>query len=152
MDYAVRERGLGRAAPCATGRIAVAGAAGYDPAGADRLVETHGFPPDVARHLNRAYGDRSPIVAAMAAKGFGARLHPDHPFLEAEVIYGARHEMAMRVMDVLARRIPLVLLDRDAARAASPRVADLMAGELAWDAERRDPEAQAAAERLSAAL
>jgi hypothetical protein len=28
------------------------------------------------------------------------------------------------------------------------RVADLMAGELVWDAERRDAEAQAAAERL----
>jgi glycerol-3-phosphate dehydrogenase len=152
VDFVVRERVLRRVGPCRTDRLAVVGAAAYDYRGNVRLVESYGLPPDVALHLNRAYGDRSPLVADMAARGHGDRLHPDHPFLEAEVIYGVRHEMAMRVMDVLARRIPLALLDRDAALAALPRVVDLMAAESMWDARRRETETQTATERLSLGL
>ncbi|MEW6721352.1 MAG: FAD-dependent oxidoreductase [Thermodesulfobacteriota bacterium] len=150
LDYVVRERGLDRAGPCATDRIAVVGGAAYERGGEVRLVAKYGIPPDVALHLNRAYGDRSPIVAEMAAGKLGRRLHPGHPFVEAEVIHGVRQEMASRVMDVLARRIPLALLDREAAGAALPRVVELMAGELGWDAGRREVEARTAAERLSA--
>jgi glycerol-3-phosphate dehydrogenase len=152
LDHIVRGRGLDRAGRCMTDRIPVIGGAACDRGGEHRLVETYRLPPDVALHMDRAYGDRSPIVAGMAAGGLGERLHPDHPFLEAEVIYGVRHEMAMRVMDVLARRIPLALLDRDAAREALPRVVELMAGELEWDAGRREVEAQAATERLTKGL
>lgn len=152
VDYVVRERGLNRVGPCRTDRIAVIGGAAYDRFGSDRLIETYGLPPDVALHFNRAYGDRSPHVAKMAAEGLGERLHPDHPFLEAEVVFGVRHEMAMRVMDVMARRIPLALLDRDAARKVFPRVIDLMAGEMAWDAGRREVEAKIATDRLSMGL
>lgn len=152
VDYVVRERGPGRAGPCTTDRIAVVGGSAYEPGGEDRLVATYGLPADVAFHLNRAYGDRSPMVADSAAGGLGGRLHPCHPFIEAEVIHAVRQELAMRVMDVLARRIPLAMLDREAARKALPRVVDLMAGELAWDAGRREAETQAAAERLSKGL
>ncbi|MBE0528770.1 MAG: FAD-dependent oxidoreductase, partial [Thermoleophilia bacterium] len=152
VDYVVRERGLNCAGPCRTDRIAVIGGAAYDCCGSNRLIETYGLPPDVALHFNRAYGDRSPLVAEMAAGGLGERLHPDHPFLEAEVIFGVRNEMAMRVMDVMARRIPLALLDRAAAQKVLPRVIDLMAEEMLWDAGRREVEAQIATERLSMGL
>jgi glycerol-3-phosphate dehydrogenase len=60
--------------------------------------------------------------------------------------------MAMRVMDVMARRIPLALLDRAAAQKVLPRVIDLMAEEMLWDAGRREVEAQIATERLSMGL
>lgn len=45
----------------------------------------------VARHLAHSFGDRAQMVLALAAqKGLGARLHPRHPILEAEVAYCAQ--------------------------------------------------------------
>src|SRR5690606_21768367 len=38
-------------------------------------------------------------------KAWEAKLHPDFPNIEAEVIWAVREEMAMKVEDVLARRI-----------------------------------------------
>ena len=72
--------------------------------------------------------------------------------LEAEVVYAARCELAERVIDVLARRMPLALLDTAAARQAVPRVLELLAAELGWDQTRRDAEWQLARQRLDEAL
>ncbi len=49
---------------------------------------------------------------------------------EAMVRFAARHEYARSVEDVLARRSRLLFLDADAAAAAAPRVAELLAEEL----------------------
>ncbi|MER3462609.1 MAG: glycerol-3-phosphate dehydrogenase, partial [Armatimonadota bacterium] len=56
-----------------------------------------------------------------------------HPYLEAEVRYAVRHEMALTPLDFLARRTRLAFLDRKAAEQALPRVTELMAQELSWD-------------------
>ena len=56
------------------------------------------------------------------------------PYLEAEVRYAARYEMARSVDDVLSRRTRARLLGRDDSAAAAPRVAELLAEELGWDA------------------
>ena len=61
------------------------------------------------------------------------RLHPALPYMKAEVVWAARHEMARSVEDVLARRTRALFLDARAALEMSPVVADLMAAELAWD-------------------
>jgi glycerol-3-phosphate dehydrogenase len=45
---------------------------------------------------------------------------------------------------VLARRTRLAMLDAAAARAAAPRVAEILAEELGWDAARTAAEAEAA--------
>jgi glycerol-3-phosphate dehydrogenase len=55
-------------------------------------------------------------------------------------------------MDVLGRRLPLAFLDRQAARAAAPRVIELLAGEFGWDRRRRDEEAAEAEQRLTGAI
>ena len=88
----------------------------------------------------------------MAEGGIGVRLVKDHPVLEAEVIYAVRHELAERVIDVLARRMPLALLDTEAAKQAAPRVLEIMAEELGWDQQRCKEEALLTEERLSKAL
>jgi glycerol-3-phosphate dehydrogenase len=62
--------------------------------------------------------------------GASERLHPRLPYLRAEVIWGARHEMARTVEDVLARRTRALLLDARASIEAAPAVAELMASEL----------------------
>ncbi len=97
------------------------------------LMENYHLPADVAAYLNRNYGDQAGQVAALAVTGYAARLVEDHPFLEAEVLHAVRLELAERVIDVLARRMPLALLDTTAARQAAPRVLALMAEELGWD-------------------
>lgn len=57
-------------------------------------------------------------------------LHPQYPYTQAEVIFACRNEMAMKVEDVLARRIRILFLDAKASMEMAPKVAELMAKEL----------------------
>ncbi|MBX2922073.1 MAG: glycerol-3-phosphate dehydrogenase/oxidase [Chitinophagaceae bacterium] len=60
-------------------------------------------------------------------------IHPEYPYIKAQVIWAVRNEMAMTVEDVLARRIRLLFLDARAAVSAAQPTAMLMAGELKKD-------------------
>jgi glycerol-3-phosphate dehydrogenase len=61
------------------------------------------------------------------------RLHPQLPYLKAEVVWAVRQEMARTIEDVLARRTRALFLNARAAIEMAPAVADLMAQELRWD-------------------
>jgi glycerol-3-phosphate dehydrogenase len=67
------------------------------------------------------------------------RLHPDHPYTAAEVVWIVRNEMPAKIEDVLSRRLRVLLLDAKAAKVMAPKVAQIMATELgenaAWIAE-----------------
>jgi len=67
------------------------------------------------------------------------KLHTGYDYLQSEVIWAVRYEMARTVEDVLARRIRLLFLDARVAIEAAPVVAKLMAEELnkdiAWQEE-----------------
>jgi glycerol-3-phosphate dehydrogenase len=52
------------------------------------------------------------------------------PIRRVQVVWGARHEMARTVEDVLARRTRSLLLDAQASIDVAPRVAELLAEEL----------------------
>ncbi|WP_428228747.1 FAD-dependent oxidoreductase [Flavobacterium sp.] len=58
------------------------------------------------------------------------KVHPDHEFTMAEVIWAIRYEMARTVDDILARRVRLLFLDARAAIQSSEKVARLLAKEL----------------------
>jgi glycerol-3-phosphate dehydrogenase len=60
-------------------------------------------------------------------------LHPDLPYIAAEVVWAVREEMARSIEDVLARRTRALFLNARAAIAMAPEVARLMAGELGRD-------------------
>ncbi|MFY9562283.1 MAG: FAD-dependent oxidoreductase [Terriglobales bacterium] len=60
-------------------------------------------------------------------------LHAALPYVKAEVIWAARHEMARTVEDMLARRTRALFLNARAALAMAPVVAELMASELGWN-------------------
>jgi glycerol-3-phosphate dehydrogenase len=153
VDQALRSFGLEPPRPaCQTMQLPILGSAGHDQRGALELARSYGFDEDIAAYLNRTYGDQATHVARLAATGYGARLVEGHPILEAEIVYAARFELAERVIDVLARRTPLALLDTAAARQAAPRVLDLMAGELGWDRRRCGEERQLTATRLAEAF
>ncbi|MDR1936803.1 MAG: FAD-dependent oxidoreductase [Candidatus Accumulibacter sp.] len=148
VDRAIDSAGLQAPGPCRTLHLRLFGAERYVPEIFQVLTRDYGLEADVAEHLQHAFGDQAMNVARLAGEDLSARLHADHPYIEAEVVYAARHELAERASDVLARRIPLALLDNAAARAALPRVVELLAGERGWDDERRRQETELALERL----
>jgi glycerol-3-phosphate dehydrogenase len=96
-------------------------------------LKIHGYKQDVDS-LNSlgVYGsDAEKILALTAAdKRLGERLHPDLPYITAEVIWGVREEMARTVDDMLSRRTRALFLNARAAIAMAPAVAKLMAEEL----------------------
>ena len=70
-------------------------------------------------------------------------LVPGRPFLEAEVAWAARHELALSVDDVLSRRLRLSPELADRGAAVAPRVAAILARELGWSQARREQERDA---------
>jgi glycerol-3-phosphate dehydrogenase len=153
VDHALKQFNLSAPKPtCQTRQLPILGSADYNERGDLALSKKYGFAKDVASYLNRTYGDQADQVAALAEAGYGARLVKKHPVLEAEVLYAARYELAERVIDVLARRMPLAMLDNDAARQAAPKVLKIMAEELGWDQHRCNEETLLVEKRLSEAL
>jgi len=58
-------------------------------------------------------------------------LHPEYPYIEAEVRYAVR-EYAMTAVDVISRRLRIAFLNAKAAEETLPRIIDIMAEELNW--------------------
>ena len=115
----------GRSARCRTKELALLGAEGFTepPAGTP------------AAHLAGRFGTLASEVEALVAADptLGEALVPGLAYVRAEAVYAVRAEMATTLDDVLSRRTRARLLDRDAAQAAAPAVAALLAGELGWD-------------------
>ena len=152
VDVAIARFGLRPRSGCRTTDLPLAGTRNFDAeAGIEALRSAFALDPGVADHLRHAYGDRASIVLQCAPSG-RARLHSAHPYIEAEVVYAARFEAALSAMDVLARRLPLALIDRAAASSSAPRVIALLAEELQWDARRCAVEAAETKRRLTEAI
>lgn len=60
----------------------------------------------------------------------GEKIHPNTDYINAQVIWAVRKEMARTVEDVLARRLRVLFLDARTAMEMAPAVAKLMAPEL----------------------
>ncbi len=150
VDHAFKQFNLAAPKPtCQTEQLPILGSADYNEKGDLELINKYGFDPDIAAYLNRTYGDQASKIAELTLDGYSARLVEDHPVLEAEVLYAARYELAERVIDVLARRMPLALLDTEATRQAAPRTLEIMAMELGWDQQRCDEEKEWIETRLN---
>ncbi len=96
-----------------------------------------GLPVDTIDHLLRTYGTECAAVFNLirGRRELAARLVPDYPAVEAEVIHIVRRELALRVEDVLLRRIHLYYESADHGISAAKRVAELMGTELGWTGE-----------------
>ena len=113
----------------------------------DALMEEaarSGLSSGVARRLVHNYGTAYRDVAALGARdrAWLAPLADQSPCTAAEVLHAARNEMAFTLADVVLRRTDL----GSAGLPADPvlrRAADLMAGELGWDAARVQKETDA---------
>lgn len=152
VDRAVMVGKLNPARGCKTLDMRLVGARGFTPEGDHLLAKKAGLPEDVAHHLYHTYGDQSEKLLPLIAQTGAARLHPDHPFLEAEVLHAVREEQAVHAEDVVVRRLTLALLDTQAALAAVDRVVAIMAEECGWDEARRAEEAERARKHAAAGL
>jgi glycerol-3-phosphate dehydrogenase len=100
--------------------------------------------PEAASRLVARHGTEAPGVVALGGELDLLRaLVPGRPFLEAEVAWAVRRELALSVDDVLSRRLRLSPELADRGAVVAPRVAEIMGGELGWDEARRDLEADA---------
>jgi glycerol-3-phosphate dehydrogenase len=81
------------------------------------------------------YGSDEEGVRELIAKdpALAKPIHPRLPHAMAAVVWGARHEMARTLEDVLSRRTRALLLDARAAIEAAPAVAAVLAAELGRD-------------------
>ncbi|NBR76689.1 MAG: glycerol-3-phosphate dehydrogenase/oxidase [Actinobacteria bacterium] len=95
-------------------------------------------------HLVSRFGTEAEAVRALIAAdpSLGAPLVAGLPYVRAEAVYSARHEMVVTLDDVLSRRTRGLLYDRDATLRAAAEVAELIAPELGWNAERVTREVQ----------
>lgn len=149
VDFALRSTGLAAQGECRTDRIKLHGGESFRPEGAAEIASSYALDPDVALHLHSSYGDRCLEVARLCRGAMGERLVPGHPYLKGEVLYAVRSEMALCLLDFLERRIPLALLDQDAALAAAPAVLEIMAAELGWSEAHQVRERVQVRDRLS---
>jgi glycerol-3-phosphate dehydrogenase len=101
-----------------------------------RTLNIHGFHTNAARFGHLApYGADAAAIQQLAAAdpALAEPLHPALPYVGAEVVWAARHEMARTVEDVLARRTRALFLNAGAAIAMAPQAAQLLARELGRD-------------------
>ncbi|HZP30215.1 MAG TPA: glycerol-3-phosphate dehydrogenase/oxidase, partial [Acidimicrobiia bacterium] len=127
VDEVQRRLGL-RPTRSPTKHLPLLGAEGFTPEPASQEPSLH-------EHLAGRYGTEAAAVLGLVASdpGLGDPLVPGLPYVRAEAVHAARHEMARTLDDVLARRTRARLLARDASAAAAPAVARLVATELGWD-------------------
>ena len=101
-----------------------------------RTLPIHGFHqhPEQLGSLAVYGADAAPLKAlAIDRPELARQLHPDLPYIAAEVVWAARTEMARTVEDVLARRTRALFLNARAAFQMTPEVAALLAQELGRD-------------------
>jgi glycerol-3-phosphate dehydrogenase len=146
---AVLGRDEARRRPSQTADLRLIGAA--DSAERERLTaDVSGIPaiadahPQAAARLVDRHGTEAPAVAALGVELDLLRpLVPGRPFLEAEIAWAVRTELALSVDDVLSRRFRLSPELGDERAVIAPKVAAIMARELGWGVERCEQERDA---------
>jgi glycerol-3-phosphate dehydrogenase len=101
-----------------------------------RNLKIHGFHKSAEEFGDLSFYGSDALEIRKLVEGdsaLGARLHAALPYVKAEVVWGARHEMARSIEDVLARRTRSLFLNARAALEMAPAVAELLAKELGWD-------------------
>lgn len=93
---------------------------------------------EAAPRLVARFGTEATAVLALGAElGLIRPLIAGRPFLEAEVAWAARHELAMSLDDVLSRRLRVAMELPDRGASIAPRAAAILGTELGWDADRQ---------------
>jgi len=82
-------------------------------------------------YLNIYGTDKSRIEEIIKENSeFAEKIHPDLPYIKAEVVWAVRNEMAQTVLDVLSRRTRALILNAKASLKIGPEVVKILAKEL----------------------
>ena len=118
---------------------------------ADALAKVSALDRDIVERLLWRHGNR--IVDVLEIAEFDPSLAAQVPggtYIAAEVVHAARHEGALHLDDVLARRLRISIEGEERGNLAAESVASLMARELGWSDQRRSTEVQRWYERVEA--
>lgn len=118
---------------------------------ADALAEVSALDRDIVERLLWRHGNR--IVDVLEIAEFDPSLAAQVPggtYIAAEVVHAARHEGALHLDDVLARRLRISIEGEERGNLAAESVASLMARELGWSDQRRSTEVQRWYQRVEA--
>jgi glycerol-3-phosphate dehydrogenase len=108
------------------------------PSASTAVAREHGISAEVATSLVDRHGTDAPKVAELGAQlGLLSPVADGFPFLQAEIAWAARTELALSLDDVLARRLRLVHELPDRGAQIAPRVAAILGAELGWDERRQ---------------
>lgn len=93
--------------------------------------------PDIEAHLVATYGTRAAaVVETMHAKAGGLdlsqRLYPDLPHVWAELAFGARHELAFDLEDLLRRRTSIFRDAHDQGLGVAAQAGAILGATLGW--------------------
>ena len=107
----------------------------------------------LARHLVHHYGSEAAGVLNLVDgdRSLGEAILPGRPEIWAEVVHTVEREMAVRLSDVLVRRLHLFYEDPAHGTGAAPAVAARMAKLLNWDPSRQEAEVTAYAAEVKRA-
>lgn len=134
----LEQRGdLGPLARCPTANLRLIGAPAHGGRSTRADGGRDGLSVSTRRHLFSRYGTEMAAVVALgqSCPVLMEQLVPQLPYLRAEIVFAARFEMARCLDDALSRRTRMTIQDAQAAQAAAPEAAKLLAQELGWDAE-----------------
>ena len=118
---------------------------------ADALAEVSALDRDIVERLLWRHGNRIVDVLEIAESdpSLAAQV-PGGTYIAAEVVHAARHEGALHLDDVLARRLRISIEGEERGNLAAESVASLMARELGWSDQRRSTEVQRWYDRVEA--
>ena len=103
-----------------------------------------GIDAESAGWLLRRHGARADRVFRIVEETpqLAARILPDLPFIHADLVFCAGDEMVQHLPDLLRRRVPLLILAKLGTEDLR-RLAELVAPQLGWDADRVAREVEA---------
>ena len=92
-------------------------------------LKIHGYMQDSNVGGLGVYGSDAEKIRNLIAEIpiLGAQIHPDYPYLQAQVVWAVKNEMAQTLEDVLARRLGVLFVDARGALLMADKVAELMA-------------------------
>jgi glycerol-3-phosphate dehydrogenase len=99
-------------------------------------LKIHGYHPNAATFGSLSfYGSDAATIRKLITDtpALGSPLDSQLPYLNAEVVWAARMEMARTVEDILARRTRALFLNAKAAIRMAPKVASILSSELGRD-------------------
>lgn len=145
VDHLARR--AGRPLPCTTAILPLDGAEGLEEVRprVPRRVQALGLGGEVSKHLLEGYGDHAEAVLDLAEENpaLATPLLPSLPFIAAEVVYAARHEMALTLTDLLLLRMRLTILDPDHGLGCARRAAEILGAEMGWGTGEMDAQVEA---------